>query len=160
MQVRCYSEITVIAQICCSCCRAVLGLEGFVAKQTQGFVLNGCFEWLVIYPFSLLLFSPSSLHPHPYFSFQVKKVCGALGTLGSTYLLLQGFFGFTWQGKEGGTARETLPSFPRAVSSNNNDSSFSWRSGLQACPHTSYSLGCGGAILEWMLEATLLSCVT
>lgn len=140
-----------IAQICGSCCRAVLRLEGFMAKQTQGFVLNG---WLFT-PFLFYFSFPLPYTPHPYFS----SPYGALWTVGSTYLL-QGLFGFIWQGKEGGTARETLLSFPRAVLSNKNDSSFSWSSGLQAWTYTSYSLCCGGAILEWMLEATLMSCVT
>lgn len=142
MQVHCYSEITVIAQICGSCCRAVLGLEGSMAKQTQGFVLDG---WLFT-PFLFCSF-PLPYNPHPYFFLPSEKFVLCCMECWKYLPSAPRIVCLYLAGKEGGTARETLLSFSLAVLSNNNDSSFSWRSGLQPCTCTSYSLYCGAAIL-------------
>lgn len=116
-------------------------------------------DWLFI-PIFFSFFAASSLPP-PYFFFPVKKSPFGIWTVFvCPCSLLQGFFGFTWRGK-----RELLEKFcdyllfsPTALS-NNTDSLFSWRSGLQVFICTSYPLYCNVEEgLDWMLEAINVLC--
>lgn len=97
LQVRCYSEITLLRSVAfaaeqCSDWRGLQQRRHNDLFWMVGYLPLFSFTFLSLFPAPLPLFFPSK-----------QKSCLLLGGLvGSTYFLLQGFFGFTWQGGRGG----------------------------------------------------------